>query len=69
MPRILGVDIPADKRIDIALTSLYGVGRSRAQTILAEAKVEFTTKSKNITADEENAIMFTAGMGVGEESV
>jgi small subunit ribosomal protein S13 len=54
--RILGITLPDEKRIDIALTSLYGVGRSRAQTILADAKVEFTKKSKDVTADEENAI-------------
>lgn len=54
--RILGITLPDEKRIDIALTSLYGVGRSRAQTILAEAKVAFEKKSKEVTADEENAI-------------
>src|SRR6185369_14078975 len=54
--RILGITLPDEKRIDIALTSLYGVGRSRAQSILADAKVEFTKKSKDVTADEENAV-------------
>ena len=54
--RILGITLPDEKRIDIALTSLYGVGRSRAQSLLADAKVEFSKKSKDVTADEENAI-------------
>jgi small subunit ribosomal protein S13 len=54
--RILGITLPDEKHIEIALTSLYGVGRSRAQTILAEAKVDFSKKAKAITADEENAI-------------
>ncbi len=54
--RILGITLPDERRIEIALTSLYGVGRSRALTILAEAKVPFDKKSKDLTADEENAI-------------
>jgi small subunit ribosomal protein S13 len=54
--RILGITLPDEKRIDIALTSLYGVGRSRAKTILAEAKVTPDKKAKEVTADEENTI-------------
>lgn len=54
--RILGITLPDEKRIDIALTTLYGIGRSRAQDILAEAKVAFEKLSKEVTADEENAI-------------
>ncbi len=54
--RILGITLPDEKHIEIALTSLYGVGRSRAQSILTEAKVAFNKKAKEITADEENAI-------------
>ena len=54
--RILGITLPDEKRIEIALTSLYGIGRSRAQSILADAKVAFDKKAKEITADEENAI-------------
>ncbi|MEK7607662.1 MAG: 30S ribosomal protein S13 [Patescibacteria group bacterium] len=54
--RILGITLPDEKRIEIALTYLYGVGRSRAKTILTEAKVSLDRKSKEITADEENAI-------------
>ncbi|HVU06216.1 MAG TPA: 30S ribosomal protein S13 [Candidatus Paceibacterota bacterium] len=54
--RILGITLPDEKRIEIALTALYGVGRSRALEILAEAKVQPSKKSKEVTADEENAI-------------
>ena len=54
--RILGITLPDEKHIEIALTSLYGIGRSRAQSILTSAKVPFEKKAKDITADEENAI-------------
>ena len=54
--RILGITLPDEKRIEIALTYLYGVGRSRAKSILAEAKVDMTKKAKELTADEENTI-------------
>jgi small subunit ribosomal protein S13 len=54
--RILGITLPDEKRIDIALTTLHGIGRSRAQSILTEAKVAFDKKSKDVTADEENHI-------------
>lgn len=54
--RILGITLPDEKHIDVALTSLHGIGRSRAKTILADAKVPFDKKSKDITPDEENAI-------------
>ncbi len=54
--RILGITLPDEKRIEIALTAIHGVGRSRALSILAQAKVDFAKKSKDVTADEENAI-------------
>jgi len=54
--RILGINLPDEKRIEIALTTLYGVGRSRAQSVLKEAGVDFGKKSKDLTPDEENAI-------------
>lgn len=54
--RILGITLPDEKKIEIALTTLYGIGRSRAQKILTEAKVAFDKKAKEVTADEENAI-------------
>jgi small subunit ribosomal protein S13 len=54
--RILGITIPDEKRIEIALTAIYGIGRSRAHTILTEAGVDFGTKAKALTGDEENKI-------------
>ncbi len=54
--RILGITIPEEKRIEIGLTVLYGVGRSRAHTILDQAKVPYGLKPKEISVDQENAI-------------
>lgn len=51
--RISGITLPDNKRIRYALNSLYGVGPSRALTILAEAKVDPMTKTKDLTTDEE----------------
>ncbi len=54
--RILGITIPEEKRLEIGLTILFGVGRSRAQEILTEAGVPFATKGKETTIDQENKI-------------
>jgi small subunit ribosomal protein S13 len=54
--RILGITIPEEKRLEIGLTTLYGVGRSRARTILKAAKVPMELKSKDATIDQENQI-------------
>lgn len=54
--RILGITLPEDKRIEIALTVLYGVGRSRALSVLSQAKVPTGLKPKEISVDQENAI-------------
>jgi small subunit ribosomal protein S13 len=54
--RILGITIPEEKRLEIGLTTLYGVGRSRAQAILKEAGVSMDKKVKEVTIDEENKI-------------
>ena len=54
--RILGINIPDNKRLEIGLTALYGVGRSRAHDILTKAKVEFGKKSKDLNVDQENDI-------------
>ncbi len=52
MPRIFGVDIPKEKRTVIALTYLYGVGRSNAKDILAEAQVDPNKRAKDLTERE-----------------
>jgi small subunit ribosomal protein S13 len=54
--RIAGITIPENKRIDIGLSYLYGVGRSNAKTILAAAKVDGAKKPKDVSVEEENAI-------------
>ena len=54
--RILGITIPEEKRIDIGLTVLFGIGRSLARDILDEAKVSYDKKSKEISPDDENNI-------------
>lgn len=52
MARIAGIDIPRDKRIVIALTSIYGVGNTTAQEILAAAKVSEDTRVRDLTEEE-----------------
>ena len=54
--RILGITIPDDKRLEIGLTSLYGVGRPRAHEILDLAQIDHGKKSKDLSQDEENKI-------------
>lgn len=54
--RILGITLPDEKRIEIALTSIFGIGRPRAHTILKEAGVEFGKKAKELSPEEENKI-------------
>ncbi len=54
--RILGITIPEEKRLDIGLTILFGVGRSRAKKILDEAKIEHGKRPKEISPDDENNI-------------
>ncbi len=52
MPRILGVDIPNDKVVEVALTYLYGVGTTTALEICAEVGIKPGTRAKNLTDDE-----------------
>jgi small subunit ribosomal protein S13 len=54
--RIAGVDLPRNKRMEIALTYIYGIGRSRAQEILREAGVALDTKTEVLTDSEMAAI-------------
>ncbi len=54
--RIAGITLPDNKKADIALTSLYGIGRSLAVKILTAAKVDLSKKAKDITPDEETLI-------------
>ena len=52
MARIKGVDIPNDKRIEIALTYIYGIGRSLSNKILTDAKVDINKRAANLDNDE-----------------
>ncbi|MDD2573018.1 MAG: 30S ribosomal protein S13 [Bacillota bacterium] len=52
MARIAGIDLPRDKRIEIGLTYIFGIGRSRAQKILTQAGVDFDTRVKDLTEAE-----------------
>jgi len=52
LPRIAGVDIPDNKRIEIALTYIYGIGRTLAQKILTKAEVDWNKKTKDLTEEE-----------------
>jgi small subunit ribosomal protein S13 len=56
MARIAGVDLPRNKRIEYALTYIYGIGITSAQSILKESKVNFDTRSKDLTEEEINKI-------------
>jgi small subunit ribosomal protein S13 len=52
MARIAGVDLPRDKRVEIGLTYIFGIGRSTAQEILKKAGVNFDTRIKDLTEEE-----------------
>jgi small subunit ribosomal protein S13 len=52
LARIAGIDLPKSKRIEIALTYIYGIGRSTAQTILTGAGVDFNTRTEKLTESE-----------------
>jgi len=59
--RIAGVNIPSEKRIDIALTYIYGIGRSRARKILNKIKVSLATRVNRLTDAEIIKIRETIG--------
>ena len=52
MPRIAGVDLPKDKRVEVALTYVYGIGRSLSQKILNEAGVDWNKRAGELTESE-----------------
>jgi len=56
MARIVGVDLPVQKRAEIGLTYIYGVGRARANSVLARAGVDPNKKVRELTEDEVNRI-------------
>jgi small subunit ribosomal protein S13 len=54
--RISGITIPDNKRLEIGLCAIYGIGRSRAQKILSDAGVSFDTRGKEVSPADENKI-------------
>ncbi|MFM8827598.1 MAG: 30S ribosomal protein S13 [Actinomycetota bacterium] len=56
MARISGVDIPREKRLEISLTYIFGIGRSTAQRICADTNLDRNTRVRDLTEDEINRI-------------
>lgn len=56
MPRILGIDIPKEKRIEIALTYLFGIGKNLSNKILKEANINPDVRAKDLTDEEVSRI-------------
>ncbi len=56
MARIAGVDLPREKRVEIALTYIYGIGLTRAKEVLAQTEVNPDTRVKNLTEAEQSKL-------------
>jgi len=56
MARIAGVDLPRNKRIEIALTYIYGIGHSRAASIIAQTSVDPSRRTQDLSDDEVNRL-------------
>lgn len=56
MARIAGVDVPRDKRVEIALTYIFGIGPTSARQIVAKTNVDADTRVRNLTEEEVNRI-------------
>ena len=54
--RIAGANIPDQKRVEIALTYIFGIGRTRANLIMKQAGIPFETRTKDLTSEQSNAI-------------
>ena len=52
MARIAGVDLPRDKRVDVALTYIYGIGRTSARKVIEKTGIDPATRVKDLTEDE-----------------
>lgn len=57
MPRILGVDVPANKRADIALTAIYGIGRPRAAEICKKTRIDPATKAGDLSEADVSSVV------------
>jgi len=56
VPRIIGIDLPKDKRIEISLTYLYGIGRAMSNKILAQANIDPNKRAKDLSEEEISRI-------------
>jgi small subunit ribosomal protein S13 len=56
LARIAGIDLPKNKRVEIALTYIYGIGRPTAQKILNQTEIDWDTKTDDLTESQVNAI-------------
>src|ERR1700740_2839271 len=56
MARIAGVDLPPKKRVEVGLTYIYGIGRTRSKSLLHRAGIEFDKKIKDLSEDEVNRV-------------
>ena len=56
MPRIAGVNIPNDKRVEIALTYIYGIGRTTSNKILEQASIDKNIRVKDLSTDDLNKL-------------
>ena len=56
MARIAGVDLPLNKRVEVGLTHIFGIGRTRSTTILGKAEVDRNTRVKDLTEDDVRKI-------------
>ena len=61
MARIAGIDLPREKRIEIGLTYIYGIGRTSANKILAKAGINPDTRVKDLTEDDEDKLREVIG--------
>jgi small subunit ribosomal protein S13 len=59
MPRLLGVEIPADKRIEASLTYIYGIGPSTAKRVLEQTNIDPNLRAKDLTPHQINEIIQT----------
>ncbi len=57
MPRIIGINLPEEKRTDIALTHIYGIGRKNVEKILTLAKIDGAKKAGSLSEDETNRLL------------
>jgi small subunit ribosomal protein S13 len=67
MARIVGVDLPKNKRMEIALTYIYGIGRSNSRSILQQAGIHFDTNSDELTDDAVVKIRKVIDQGIKVE--